>query len=460
MSGPRIPPPDGVTLPADRLYAGTLLLRARKIRIEVMAGPDQGRVVEVPGPEVRIGTAPESALALTDPTVSRVHVRLRAEEDAIRVIDVASRNGTLLDGVLVRDAYARADSTLVLGGTTLRLRMTDDEVDLPLSERERMGGMIGRSAAMRRVFTVLERAAPTDATVLIEGETGTGKELVAEAIHEESPRATGPFVVFDCSAVSANLIESELFGHVRGAFTGAIGERAGAFEAADGGTLFLDEVGELPLDLQPKLLRVLERREVRRVGSNVPRKVDVRVVAATNRLLPREVEQRRFREDLYYRLAVIVVTLPPLRERGGDIPLLVRHFEALLGPTHGRPPPLPDSVVASLASRTWPGNVRELRNAVARAMSLRQGTSGTTPSQAPPPNPTAIDLTEPLLAGRERVADAYEKAYVEAALAEAGGNISRAADIAKVNRKLIYRAMKRFGLGGRDETSESERDAD
>src|SRR6185436_10283319 len=184
-----------------------------------------------------------------------------------------------------------------------------------ISSRERFGGLIGRSIAMRQVFTLLERVARTDDTVLVEGETGTGKELVAEAIHEESPRAGGPFAVFDCSAVTANLIESELFGHVRGSFTGAVADRTGAFEAADGGTLFLDEIGELPTDLQPKLLRAIERLEVRRVGSNAPRKVDVRIVAATNRGLAREVDEGRFREDLFYRLAVVSVNLPPLRER-------------------------------------------------------------------------------------------------------------------------------------------------
>jgi transcriptional regulator with GAF, ATPase, and Fis domain len=309
--------------------------------------------------------------------------------------------------------------------------------------------MLGRSVAMRRVFAVLERISPTDTTVLIDGETGTGKELVAEAIHEESQRSGGPFVVFDCSAVSATLIESELFGHVRGSFTGAVGDRPGAFEAADGGTLFLDEIGELPLDLQPKLLRALERREVRRVGSNVARRVDVRIVAATNRNLAREVERGKFREDLYYRLAVIPVSLPPLRERLDDISLLVRHFEEQLRARSGSPSPLPDEIVAGLAARSWPGNVRELRNAVARALSL--GSAGAAGGPAAPQAAVGegpVDLNEPLLAGRERVADVYERTYIEAALKQTGGNVSRAAELAQVNRKFIQRAMKRFGLRG------------
>ncbi|WP_437486816.1 sigma 54-interacting transcriptional regulator [Sorangium sp. So ce1014] len=253
--------------------------------------------------------------------------------------------------------------------------------------------------------------------------------------------------------MSAALIESELFGHVKGAFTSAVSERPGAFEAADGGTLFLDEIGELPLDLQPKLLRALERREVRRVGSNVTRRVDVRIVVATNRNLAREVERGRFREDLYYRLAVLQVAVPPLRERPGDIPLLVRHFEEGLRPRSGSQPSLSGDVVAALAARSWPGNVRELRNALARALALgTAGGAGGPPAPAVPSEgaqgPPAVDLTEPLLAGRERVAEAYERAYLDAALRQTGGNVSRAAELARVNRKFIQRAMKRYGLRG------------
>jgi transcriptional regulator with GAF, ATPase, and Fis domain len=425
-------------------------LRSHKIRVEVVKGPDQSLVVELPGPESRVGSGNTCDLVLKDPTVSRQHLLLRIEGDAIRITDAGSRNGTLLDSVRVLDAYARPDSTITIGSSTLRLRMLDDVVELPLSKREKMGGMIGRSVAMRRAFAVIERVAPTDTTVLIEGETGTGKELAAEALHDESRRAGKPFIVFDCSAVSSTLIESELFGHVRGAFTGAVGDRPGAFEAAHGGTLFIDEIGELPLDLQPKLLRVLEQRSVRRVGSNTPRQVDVRIVAATNRSLALEVERGRFREDLYYRLAVIPLRLPPLRERLGDIPLLFRHFEIKLA---GRTAPknfLPESVVNAFAARSFPGNVRELRNEVARAVSLGidQHRGG-----APLPAPSAavgaeVDLNELLFTGRERVAEAYERAYLERALQKTGGNVSRAAELAGVNRKFIQRAMKRFGLRG------------
>jgi DNA-binding NtrC family response regulator len=437
------------TLPVTRDREG-LKLESHKIRFEVVDGPDQGLTAELPGPQARVGSGKECDLVLTDPTVSRLHLLVRIEGEAIRVVDAGSRNGTLLDSIQVHDAYARPDSLIVIGSSTLRLRMLRDVVELPLSGRERMGSLLGRSVAMRRVFALLERVAPTDTTLLIEGETGTGKELVAEAVHEESQRASGPFIVFDCSAVSATLIESELFGHLRGSFTGAVSDRAGAFEAADGGTLFLDEIGELPLDLQPKLLRVLERREVRRIGSNVPRRVDVRIVAATNRSLAREVERAKFREDLYYRLAVILITLPPLRERPDDIPLLIRHFEASMVSRAGAPTALSEAVVNGFAARSWPGNVRELRNAVARAVSL--GSGGPRESEAAPAAAPGVDLAEPLLAGRERVAEAYEKAYIAAALEQTGGNVSRAADLARVNRKFIQRAMKRHGLRGDTES--------
>ena len=444
---------DERTLPFTVHQSAEPKLSIRKIRFEVVKGPDQGLVVEVAGAEARVGSGKTCDLVLKDPTVSRLHLSVRVEGDAIRVTDAGSRNGTLLDNIRVADAWARPDSTITIGATTLRLRMSADIVELPLSRRDRLGGLLGQSIPMRRIFALLERIAPTDTTVLVEGETGTGKELVAEALHDESPRARGAFIVFDCSAASATLIESELFGHVRGSFTGATGDRPGAFEAANGGTLFLDEIGELPLDLQPKLLRALENREVRRVGSNTPHKVDVRIVAATNRSLVHEVDRGRFREDLYYRLAVVPVRLPPLRERLGDVPLLVRHFEEKLR----RPgqPPLPDGLIDDFCARSWPGNVRELRNAVARAVSigtLAAAEQAGSPAEAPAPVSTVtpeeamkVDLGEPLFVGRERVAEAFERKYLSAALKQTGGNVSRAAEIAGVNRKFIQRAMKRFG---------------
>jgi len=437
--------PDGEWRDATKTLGERATFRSRKLHIEVADGPDRGRVVELPGPSIEVGSARTGDLVLSDPTVSRHHLTIAIERDGIRVIDAGSRNGTTVDGVRVRDAWARADSLLVLGGTTLRLRLLEGEIDLPLSTRSRFGGLLGTSVAMRRVFALLERVALTDTTVLVEAETGTGKELVAEALHEQGPRASGPFVVFDCSAVSANLIESELFGHVRGAFTGAIGDRAGAFEAADGGTLFLDEIGELPLDLQPKLLRALERLEIRRVGESTARRVDVRIIAATHRSLATEVDAGRFREDLYYRLAVVRVGLPPLRERLDDIPHLVEHF-ARETARRGQPPVyLPESVVRGFQAQAWPGNVRELRNAVMRAAAL--GVPDATPAPAPATGPAAaIDLSIPLKIARDRVTEAFEVAYLTEALKQTGGNVSRAAELAGVNRKFIQRTMKGHDL--------------
>ena len=434
-----------------RVDGERLLLRARKIEVAVLAGPSSGTTVQLPGVEARIGSGPGNDLLLADPAVSRHHLTLRMDTVGVRAVDEGSRNGTTLDGVRIRDAYVRPDSLIRLGSTTLQLRLLRDIVELPLSSREQLGGVIGKSIPMRQVFTILERVAPGDDTVLIEGETGTGKEMVAEAIHEESLRASRPFVVFDCAAVAEGVLESELFGHVRGAFTGALSDREGVFEAADGGTLFLDELGELPLHLQPKLLRVLERFETRRVGSTSTRRVDVRVIAATNRNLAAEVAAGRFREDLFYRIGVVRIRLPPLRERLEDIPLLVEHLQKQLA-RPGASATIPERIVRSFQGRAWPGNVRELRNAVARALSL--GSGGDAPVEHS--NHAAahaswsgqVDLRVPLKTAKETLADAFERAYIEEALREAGGNVSRAAEIAGVNRKLIQRAMKRHALRG------------
>jgi transcriptional regulator with GAF, ATPase, and Fis domain len=441
--------------------ASGLKLRSRKIRVDVVSGPHAGQTVDFAGPEVRIGSARGCDLVLFDGAVSRHHLTLRIERGTIRVIDAGSRNGTMVDGVWIRDAYARSDSAITIGNTGMRLRLLHDVIEIPLSSRERFGGLIGQSVPMRIAFTLLERAAAVDDTVLLEGETGTGKELAAEGLHEEGPRAGGPFVIFDCSAVAPNLMESELFGHVRGAFSGAVADREGAFEAADGGTLFLDEVGELPLELQPKLLRALERFEVRRVGSNSARRVDVRVVAATNRTLSEEVAQRRFREDLYFRLAVVRVALPPLRERPEDIPVLVDHFMRQLVERGRAVHPIPERMQTGMLSHAWPGNVRELRNAVVRASSHGGGADAATgpPSSAGGPVVSArIDLSSPLKEARDRMCDAFEEAYLRQALVETGGNVSHAARLAGVNRKFIQRAVRRFGLRAGD--SDPEQDGD
>jgi transcriptional regulator with PAS, ATPase and Fis domain len=323
---------------------------------------------------------------------------------------------------------------------------------------------------MRRLYAILERIAPTDATVLVEGETGTGKDVLARSLHAASPRASGPFVAVDCGAIPENLIESELFGHARGAFTGATSDRKGVFEEAQGGTLFLDEIGEMPLLLQPKLLRAIESRSVRRVGASTARPVDVRIVAATNRPLARCVNEGSFREDLYYRLAVVSVTLAPLRTRRDDIPMLARHFYAMLTRESARrgsserpdsnadsaAPELPEEFVARLIGRSWPGNVRELRNFIERSVSL--GLVETRPvraSRSSPPTSAlpslegldgAVALQLPLKEARQAWVESFESVYVRSVLRRCAGNVTRAAERAGVSRRFLQRLVARLGI--------------
>ena len=306
--------------------------------------------------------------------------------------------------------------------------------------------MTGHSPVMREAFALLELAAASDATVLLEGETGTGKEIAAESIHRLSARGEGPFVVIDCGSIPAALLESELFGHERGAFTGAVSARMGAFEAANGGTIFLDEVGELSIDLQPKLLRVLERRQIKRLGQPQYTPIDVRVIAATNRNLRTEVNRHRFRSDLYYRLAVIEVRLPPLRARVEDIPALATDLLSSMGVDKS-----PDrdflhspEFLAELKRHSWPGNVRELRNYLERCLALhqyspfqRQDTVDETPQ---------VDVDQPLRAGREAWTRAFERKYLEEILRRSDNNVTAAARAAGVDRIYFYRLLWRHGI--------------
>jgi two-component system, NtrC family, response regulator GlrR len=407
--------------------------------LRVLSGAEAGATLHSEAERVVIGTHESAHLKLSDETVSRFHCEIDVEGGRARVRDLGSRNGTLLDGVSVESAWLHPNATLTIGTTEIRFELKSEHVQIPLSSRDQFGLMVGRSVAMRRVFAVLERAAPSDATVLIEGETGTGKEVAAESIHLESARRDKPFVIVDCSAVPPDLLEAELFGHEKGAFTGATGQREGAFEAARGGTIFLDEIGELSLELQPKLLRVLERRHVKRIGANQFTDVDVRVIAATNRNLRTEVNERRFRSDLYYRLAVLEVKLPALRERPEDLPPLVDHVLARLGAEKDA---LGDDLMATLARHRWPGNVRELRNYLERCLTLREQVP-----LGPPADDTGLpDVTKPLKIAREQWTRALERKYVEAVLARHDGNVTAAARDAGVDRMYFYRLLWRHGL--------------
>jgi DNA-binding NtrC family response regulator len=436
-----------------------LVRHAERYRLSVASGAEAGRAIEGAGEIVRVGTKEGNTLRLAAETVSRYHFEIEATPLGFLLRDLGSTNGTFVDGYRVREVYLPRRAQLKAGDVAISFEALGEDVAIELSREDRFGDALGRSSAMREVFSTLSKVAKKDLTVLLEGESGTGKERLAEAIHLASPRSRGRFVVFDCAAVPAQLMESELFGHERGAFTGAHGRRVGRFEEASGGTLFLDELGELPLDLQPKLLRVLERREVRRVGGSQVVPVDVRVVAATNRDLPREVNRGAFREDLYYRLAVVRVRVPPLRERREDIPLLVEHFvrEALDGDeARAR------EVVAGISEanwqgllgHSWPGNVRELRNFIERTMAMSgdvAAVESAPAADAPRAGPgelagevsTEVDLSRPYIEAREELLARFEKAYLEAMLARHGGNISRAARAAGLDRMHFKRLLGR-----------------
>jgi len=419
----------------------------RRFRLRVESGPDTGREVASRDARTVIGSESGADLELTDGAVSRFHCELVVEDGRIHVRDLGSRNGTTVDGVAVIDALLHSGASLGVGRNQIRFDAAPDHVRIPLSAHDRFGTMVGTSTAMRAAFAILERAAASDATVLLTGETGTGKEAAAESIHQTSARRDGPMIVVDCGSIPPNLLEAELFGHEKGSFTGATSERAGAFEAASGGTIFLDEIGELALDLQPKLLRALERREVKRIGSNRYHPIDVRVVAATHRDLRAEINAKTFRADLYYRLAVVEIRLPPLRERLDDLPLIAGHLLASASPAR-RAELMAPSFLAHLAAHRWPGNVRELRNYLDRCLAL--GVDLAVPPAAGPETaeapPSGVDASQPLRAAREEATRRFERAYLEDLLRLHGDNLAGAARAAGVDRAYLYRLLWKHGL--------------
>jgi len=412
-------------------------------------GPDGAERVAPIGMEpLVVGTSPDCDLTLEDAHVSRKHCSLAIDEAGVLLRDLGSKNGTFVGDVQVREALLVPGLVARLGQWRLVVRVTGAPHEMALSRSARFGEAVGGTVVMRALFARLEAAAATEETVLLVGESGTGKELLARAIHDVSSRRGGPFVVFDCSAVAPTLVESELFGFVRGAFTGAERDRPGIFEQAHGGTLFLDEVGELPIDLQPKLLRALEARQTRRVGANAWQPFDARIVAATHRDLLARTKSGTFRQDLYYRLAVLEARVPPLRERRDDIELLVERFLA------AREPPLtvhdlPPGSLDMLRTHDWPGNVRELRNALAR-MVVFQEIAGTTLDAPGAGGPDAL-LRLPLREARQQVVERFEQAYVAAQLRACGGNVTRAAEAAGVSRQFLHRLIERYRTRGGDD---------
>ena len=452
-----------------RREATPATVNLRRCKLVVIKGAQRGTEFVVSGDVFRVGKAPENDLVLADETVSRVHFEIARDAKGYLVRDMKSTNGTFLDGAEVKEAYLRAGSVIRAGATELKFTPFDERIEILPSEKERLGEMVGRSAAMREIFGLIEKIAPTDATVLIEGETGTGKDMIARTLHQLSPRKGAPFIVVDCGAVAGTLIESELFGHEKGAFTGAVAARQGAFELASGGTVFLDELGELSLDLQPKLLRVLEARELRRVGGSKSMKVDLRVIAATRKDLRSEVEKGKFREDLYFRLNVVPITAPSLRERREDIPLLLDDLLHKLAPG-GSAPVLTDATRAALMAHDWPGNVRELRNVLERALAL--GTDPgllvsplVSPAGEPPGKGAAgatagtgvslrdgveFDQTLSFRDTKEKFTELFERRYVAWLLKRADGNISKAARDADMDRKYLHKLLRKYGVTGDD----------
>src|SRR3569623_881169 len=403
----------------------------------------------------------------TSARLRRCRIEVLTGPDAGLIRDLDSTNGTYVSSLRSNDVYIVAGSQIALGGKRLKYDPLGESVEIELADTDRYGSMIGRSVKMRELIARLEKLARTDSTVLVTGETGAGKELVAEALHDNSPREKGPFVVLDCGSIPPNLIESELFGHERGAFTGATGSYAGAFERANGGTVFLDEIGELPLNMQPKLLRVLERKEVRRVGGAKTIEVDVRIVAATNRDLGVEVNRGRFREDLYYRRAVARVHVPPLRERKDDLPLLIEHILATT--PGGETSSIAQETIDLMMKHDWPGNVRELRNVIERAVLLAESPEPeaslrrapvpekrSEPSITVPPSQAAtssdamltvpVDGSIPFKHAKQNVISEFERRYISRLLAQHDGNISAAARAAGIDRMSIHKMLHRRGL--------------
>jgi DNA-binding NtrC family response regulator len=418
---------------------------ALSYRVTVADGPDRGRDLAVddnsPG-HVYIGTAAACELPLTDRAVSRRHLSVELSETWLRVQDLGSTNGTFVNGVRIKDALLAGGESVRIGSTTLMVERAA-AVPAALSPAVSFGRIRGASREMRRLYPLCERLAQTDVPVILEGETGTGKEVLAECIHEAGRRASGPFIVLDCTAIPPTLVESVLFGHERGAFTGATSQQVGVFEEADGGTLFIDEIGDLDLGMQPKLLRALERSEVRRVGGTRWLKVDVRVLAATRRNLDAEIEAGRFRDDLFHRLAVARVELPPLRARRGDVPLLVQEFCAQ---QKRRFDEVPRDVLAAWERAAWPGNVRELRNAVVRHLALG-ALPYDGPAAAAADTPAVGDV--PFVVARQRMIADFEQRYVEQVLVAHGGNVSQAARASGLARRNFQILRARTAKPGR-----------
>jgi len=415
--------------------------------LRVLGGPEGTGVTNIAHVPITVGTSEHAELRLSDPTVSRLHASLARVEGGIRLTDLGSKNGTWLHG-------CRIEAGQLAPGTRFFVGRTELEVGLVRKRAQRQrwvgpdayGEILGGSRPMHELFATLDRLAGAELPVLILGESGTGKELVAKALHGASPRSAGPFVVVDGAALSRTLADSELFGHVRGAFTDAVRDHEGAFERAHGGTVFLDEIGELPLEVQAKLLRVLQEGTVRRVGEARVREVDVRVIAATHRDLRRAVNEGGFREDLFYRLAGVVIEVPALRARGRDVELLARAFARRLAPGDTRGEALVAEALAASSGHTWPGNVRELRAFVQRALILGDARLAVSATRTDRAAPSRVRTDLPFTEARREHVEAFEREYLAELLHECGGNVSEAARRAGLARSSLYQLASKLGL--------------
>jgi transcriptional regulator with GAF, ATPase, and Fis domain len=391
-----------------------------------------------------VGSATKADVVVDDATVSRLHAELDPRHDGVWVRDLGSMNGTFVGDVLVTAARLPTPGRVRLGSTVLTILPEAEETAVDLWPEDGLGALVGGSPAMRELYATIVRVGASEASVLVHGETGTGKELVARAIHDCSHRAGKPFVVVDCAALPQNLLEAELFGHTRGAFTGAVAARIGCFEAAEGGTVFLDEIGELPLATQPKLLRVLESRTVRRVGETSHRPIQARFLAATHRDLRRMVNDGQFREDLYFRVAVLPVRVPPLREHAEDLAQLVARFAPTM------PEAARTELCERLRGRRLSGNVRELRNIVERAAllgvpraeDLGDGPSDDADARAAPDGSGELPFEVPF----QDFQRAAEREYLRRALVRHGGQVAEAAESTGINRTYFYRLLKKYAL--------------
>jgi DNA-binding NtrC family response regulator len=413
------------------------------LSVAVTAGPLTGKTITSQRDVLTIGSASTNDLVIEDPTVSRFHVELRNAGGRIEVIDLGSTNGTRIGPALLRQSRAEitTGTTITLGSTQLRVEDGAWVVD---DEGPPVAGLFGRSEPIRRLRSTIASLAATSVSLYLRGESGTGKELVARAIHENGPRASQPFVTVDCGAISPTLFASELYGHERGAFTGAERRHIGAFERADGGTVFLDEVAELSPELQASLLGALERRRIRRVGGTTDVPIDVRVVCATHRDLRAEVNLNRFRLDLFYRLAIVRVVVPPLRERASDVPLLVAHFLEEAGYPGTMETLFSAAALEELKRQPWPGNVRELRNTVLATLALGAPPPPDESSTVAPPLDAAL-LARPYKDARREVVDSFERRYLRALL-DRTDSVRAAAREASMDRSYLIELLRRHGL--------------